>query len=364
MESHNLRIQEIEFGGAGIVTVRAVRENRRIYTSFREGSEALGQTPATGVGAVGLSNLLLLDTTLFRDADDGPGFYAAAAPASGDPNAWHGAGVMVSDDKISWNVLAALPLAATSGFAETALPSADWTTWDRTGTVDIRLLYGSLSNFSEDDALAELSPILLGDEVLMYTTATQLASDRYRLEGALIRGRRGTDWAVGAHAAGERFLFLDPLTVARISTALSEWNQTRYYRAFSVGQVTPGVVTYTFINTMICLKPYSPVNIAGSRDGSNNLTITWDRRSRIWGNWSASTPPPLGEAAELYDVEFWDTAFTSLKRTVTPQPTSRAASYSAADQTTDGFTPGDPVGVKIYQISADVGRGFPGQAVI
>ena len=39
--------------------------------------------------------------------------------------------------------------------------------------------------------------------------------------------------------------------------------------------------------------------------------------------------------------------------------TTATVTYSAADQTSDGITPGDPVDVRIYQISATVGRGYP-----
>jgi hypothetical protein len=47
----------------------------------------------------------------------------------------------------------------------------------------------------------------------------------------------------------------------------------------------------------------------------------------------------------------------SVLRTITGL-SSPAASYSAANQTSDGLTPGDPVLLRVYQMSAIVGRGI------
>lgn len=47
--------------------------------------------------------------------------------------------------------------------------------------------------------------------------------------------------------------------------------------------------------------------------------------------------------------------------TITPQP---ATIYTAAQQTEDGFTPGDPIKVRIYQVSALLGRGGFAEATI
>jgi hypothetical protein len=41
---------------------------------------------------------------------------------------------------------------------------------------------------------------------------TVLASGLYELSG-LLRGRRGTEWAMASHVTGERFILLWPMTV-------------------------------------------------------------------------------------------------------------------------------------------------------
>lgn len=361
-----LRILDAEYGRPGIMHLKAVDDNIRHYTSTVVGAGSAGHIPDV-IPMIGLSGMFLMDLPLFRDQDDSPGFYVTAFPETGNPGSWRGAVVLVSEDGgQTWRELTFIETAPVVGVIENALPDADWTVWDHTNFIDVRMLNGGeLASVTEAEALNDANASVWGSEIGIFRDATLLSSNpnRYRLEH-LIRGRRGSDWATGIHAVGDRFVFLDPDTIRRPMQALSDLNVVRQYRAVSVSQQIDFAYTHTFTNTGIGLKPYSPQNIAGARDGSNNLTITWTRRSRIWGGWSIVTPPPLGEATELYDVEIWDTGFTTLERTITPQPTSETASYSAAEQTSDGFTPGDPVGVIVYQISADVGRGFPGSAVV
>jgi hypothetical protein len=76
--------------------------------------------------------------------------------------------------------------------------------FDEAGTVDVKLVEGTLSSVTRDQVLDGSNVALLGDEIIQFRTATQLAAQRYRLTG-LLRGRLGTDWAVGT-PRGERAL--------------------------------------------------------------------------------------------------------------------------------------------------------------
>jgi len=42
---------------------------------------------------------------------------------------------------------------------------------------------------------------------------------------------------------------------------------------------------------------------------------------------------------------------------------TQTAAYSAANQTSDGLTPGNPVRVAVYQVG-QYGRGYPGRATV
>jgi hypothetical protein len=92
------------------------------------------------------------------------------------------------------------------------------------------------------------------------------------------------------------------------------------------------------------------------------LTVTWVRRTRVGGELrDVSGVVPLAETSEAYEVELLNG--NTVVRTVTGL-TSPTVSYSAANQTADGITPGDPVGVRVYQMSALVGRGIPGSRTV
>jgi len=92
---------------------------------------------------------------------------------------------------------------------------------------------------------------------------------------------------------------------------------------------------------------------------SGDVTIRWTRRSRAlaadsWGGLEV----PLAEELEAYEVEILDGA--TVKRVLSATTTS--AVYTAAWQTADwGATlgPGDALDIRIFQLSALVGRGAP-----
>mgnify|MGYP005865291791 CR=1 FL=1 len=88
-----------------------------------------------------------------------------------------------------------------------------------------------------------------------------------------------------------------------------------------------------------------------------DLTIRWTRRSRSLAadNWGAFDVP-LAEETEAYEVEVVDGMV--VKRTLS----TTSAVYTVADQTADWgapLGPGDNLTVRIYQLSALVGRGAP-----
>ncbi len=108
------------------------------------------------------------------------------------------------------------------------------------------------------------------------------------------------------------------------------------------------------------LRPFSVVHIEQpwrKARSPGDLTIRWKRRSRAlsadsWGGLDA----PVAEEAETYEVEIMDGA--AVKRTLVTGTTS--ATYSGAQQMADWgklLGPGDTLDIRIFQLSALVGRG-------
>ena len=110
------------------------------------------------------------------------------------------------------------------------------------------------------------------------------------------------------------------------------------------------------------LRPFSVTHVAQpwhTPRTPGDLTIRWTRRSRAlaadsWGGLEV----PLAEETEAYEVEILDGA--TVKRVLSTTTTS--AAYTAAAQTADWgapLAPGDTLDIRIFQLSALVGRGAP-----
>jgi hypothetical protein len=103
------------------------------------------------------------------------------------------------------------------------------------------------------------------------------------------------------------------------------------------------------------------VHIKATRNGGGDLTITWVRRTRYSGEWRDLVDVPLNEANEAYEVDVLDGAGQVVR---TLSSTSPSITYTAADQTTDFGAPPSGLAVAVYQISAAIGRGFAGRAIV
>jgi hypothetical protein len=91
---------------------------------------------------------------------------------------------------------------------------------------------------------------------------------------------------------------------------------------------------------------------------NSNILITWQRRTRIGGAWLDGTGTvPLSEESEQYDLEIYSLDGGTLIRTVKGLTTNRY-DYSSALQFADFGVYLPYVYVKVYQVSASVGRGF------
>jgi hypothetical protein len=85
----------------------------------------------------------------------------------------------------------------------------------------------------------------------------------------------------------------------RFQAAIADITATRHDRAPSIYESVESAPA-TVIKALRGReeRPYAPVHLAGPRDGTGNLTITWVRRTRVNGVWADFTGDvPLSEAA-------------------------------------------------------------------
>ena len=359
-----MRIDQIEYSG-GVLQVSATREDAAVYVSDAEGvpPPAVDDT----VDYEGVTLYELIDCPVIRDHDDGAGIYTATA---GLTDYWHGATIYRSlDNGSSWSFWFGETQDAIIGYATAALADVnDPNVWDRGNSVNIRLVDAndSLTAATEAQVLNGSNLAILGNEIINFTTIVEEDDGSFTISG-LLRGRKGTEWATDDHAVGDRFVLLNFNYIDHHFIPVGDHEDTYpngvYYHCVSAGLGWTMGITKQLVTKIRSLMPYAPCHIAGSRDGSNDLTITWIRRNRLFGEWRSSVGVPMSEDSEAYEVDIIGDSSGDVLRTITGL-SSPTATYTAAQQTTDGITPGDPVIVRVYQISALIGRGFAAEETV
>lgn len=299
-------------------------------------------------------------TSIFADApalriDDlpTPGIYHTAATSLVDAS-YRGASLYTSAGT-AFGLADDVPAEGDLGVCVTLLGVASEYLID-SGEFEVKMTNGELSSRTQAEMLAGEGRLLVGKpgrwELIGYTTATLTGVRRYRLSG-LLRGLRGTEKNINMHEADDFVLSLDGGGISRLTLSTATLGTTLNAKHVPADGVVSAYAATPLSITGQALKPFSPVQVRGSRDASNNLTITWNRRTREFVRLLALSGVPLGEEIESYEVDIVHAS--SVVRTLSV--TSPSASYSAADQSTDGLTPGDPVTVRVYQKSAIAGRG-------
>jgi hypothetical protein len=362
------RILSTQLGANWAMRVEAVTEDAATYALTAEGDSGAGYVPDT-MPVPYYTRLAVPDLALIQDADDmdqdGLREYAFACPYS--PTGWRGVTVFRSPDGTAWDQIGVLTSPATWGVVTAApgAPASPWT-WDDTNTLTVRLTAGELDSATDLEVLnwANMAALIAPDgsaEIIQFGTATENPNGTWTLS-RLLRGRRGTEDLIATRSAGDVFLLLDDTRLAFGDDTTAE-AALRHFRAASIFE------TWMTANSQASKsargraeQPYAPAQVAGSRDMSGNLTITWLRRTRVGGEWLDGTGTvPLSEASEAYEVEILNGG--TVVRTITGL-TSASASYSAAAQTSDFGSAQSSVAVRVYQISNIVGRGVAAGATV
>lgn len=372
------RITENTIGQGLTSAQKALRESASAYTaSDAQGGGNLGFTPSP-VPILAPTLLMLFDIPLLRDSDSNPGntgYYAALTSAL---PGWPGAELDRSLDDSEFDPVDSSGSPVDYGFTTNALANpASPFDWDNVNTLTVKMSQGGLASDTAANVLAGSNMLLIGNdtngyEVVQFTTAVLNMDGTYTLSG-LLRGRRGTEWMCGfwgdfsnglmTHAIGDRVIVADPAELLHEKDNLSALNLLYYYRGVTDGQDVGSAIDVQFTNTGNDLRPYAPVKVGGFFDTQGNLIVTWNRRTRIggdgWGN-PTTGQEPLSEDSELYDVEIL--SGSTVVRTVRGLTTPTMV-YTVAMMTADFGSPPASVTVNVYQISAQVGRGFKGHGV-
>ena len=152
------------------------------------------------------------------------------------------------------------------------------------------------------------------------------------------------------HVAEERCVLLRAAGVRRIAMANSDIGLPYFYKGITLSRSLSSQESRSFIDTGVGLKPFAPILVGKANDGTISL-IAWQRRSRLAVRMigAIGISAPLGEAWEKYEIDVFDADSVTLATITTSVPNLEFANadYPSA------------AGVKVYQLSETVGRGYP-----
>ena len=206
---------------------------------------------------------------------------------------------------------------AVLGRALTILPNGQSAVFDLANAVEVELDDAEhWLQARDDDALINGANLaVLGDEFIQFAAAEPTGPKRFRLS-RLLRGRRGSEWAMPAHQAGERFCLLTPASLIAIELPTEMVGASVQVRPNGLADDDHPGVSMTLSGE--ALRPSSPVNLKATLD-EGGLTLSWTRRSRLGWAWVDGLDAPLSETVELYRVEISGTASELSFDTVEPR---------------------------------------------
>jgi hypothetical protein len=124
-----------------------------------------------------------------------------------------------------------------------------------------------------------------------------------------LRGRGGSEWAIGTHAAGDDFVLLDDHIITLDPRIVGD--------AASASIAAIGSGDEAAVSTPIAgagtSRPLAPVHGVVRQSGTGGLTLTWVRRARgAWG-WHDAVDVPLNEDEERWTIGYGDAATPAVR---------------------------------------------------
>lgn len=348
------RVRSITIGDQ--IDVEAVGYNSPV---FGGGNRFAAMVPANKPAPVfGLSYMTFAELPVPNA--DSPNLWSPRVLVAQEP--WPGGVLLFEDDRaggFTFNSRHSIP--AILGQTTTALALGVTDIWDTVSTVTVALDNPAftLSSTSDEAVLngANVMAILTPSgewEVFAYATATLNLDGTYTLS-RLLRGLLGTESYRGNPSpVGSLVTVYDQERFGVISGSdarLGLLFDGRYgadgvdvfdNRYLDVA-VTPRGVPY---------RPYSPVHLTQTVDGSDNIMLSWTRRTRFEGDPWADGEVPLNENSEQYEIVITG------GRTITVVGATTTV-YTSTQQVADFGVIQPSVSWTIYQMSDRFGRGAP-----
>lgn len=358
--SHIVRLTNVGISKAGMLVCEGVSEDVSSYDFYTPPASSV-VTQQEGL-TIPTTDLVFMDIPLLPgEVDVNYGTLRIASAPSNIEN-WNGSIIYRSNDGgeaggNTWQIVGNTIANAVVGVTLTDLGACLLPdTWDYANTLDVFFKIGEeqVVSGTEEAVLNGANACVIGDEIIQFKTATILDSNpkKIRLSG-LLRGRLGTEFAAKVlHPYGADFVMLTTATT-KVPMPYNLIGSMRYYKGVSVGSNLQLTDEESFIYNGVAFKPYSVVELQGVKSG-NDWLISWVRRTRTGGELRDTIGTvPLNEESEKYEIDIMNGA--TVVKTYTS--TTPGYTYTQAQQIADFGSVQTSIQVRIYQISAIVGRG-------
>jgi len=363
-ETLTVRLVTVEDFPDGRMTCTARLAGQTLYTPSAVGEVTAAQSEV--LVANGPTMAALLDIPYLMSGMNEAGFVGAMySPMTSWPG---GVFYNSNDGGESWDAIRAVTENATAGMATTVLAAAaSYQIVDAINTVTIRLNHGTLASVTLLAMFNGANHFALGAhgrwEICAAQTVVDHGDGTYTLSN-LMRGRFGTEQYGSAHTATDTFVLLDSADLAFITVPIGNIGLQKLWCAVGRDKTLDSADDIAFTYTGENLECRSPIRLRGSRSPLTfDWALEWERRTRMPVEPFSGIATPLGETAESYEVEIWDSGFSTLKRTFSGL-SSKSAVWTQAQQIADFGEKKNSAAIRVYQMSSLVGRGYPLQGVL
>lgn len=308
--THTVFLTEAQYGRPGLVQLKG--RSDAVPVMFVEGAPpAVGEFPETVLVFLEQTTVVFLDLPAMDSGDQAPRYHVVYSYPEED---WPGATLHRSrDGGASYDLVHAGTLEVIGGTALTALPSADPHCTDTTSTLEVQLTHGQLISVTPEAFQGGGNLAMLGSELLQFREAVLIAEGTYRLSH-FWRGRRGTEWAVGTHAAGEVFTWIDQ-AVYDVEVELAERYVPRQWKAVTQTLDFSSVTPQTYAVLSENLRPWSVGSPEALRQANDDWILSWRGRARFNGAWIDGSQAVNDNDVTGYKVEiFSDATYTTVMR--------------------------------------------------
>ena len=339
-------------------------ELMQIDTSIYDGVRGVDRNSTVPTPLIyGPPTTFYMDLPMLSDSDTP---YAGYVAAFADP--WPGAVFIYRSADTSGYVLnTVLGTRATIGKTLYDLYPGPEGRWDYANSIIVEVSGGTLSSVTELELLSGKNACAIrngdGDwEIIQFLNAELVSAGTYRLT-TLLRGQLGTEHAMRSPVPASSDWVLLNAAVRQVDMQTSDillsynWKDGPHNRTIDDNSYNSLSLAFEGEG----LRAYSPTDVQLEMDNSDNIVVSWKRRTRIGGdNWDVEEVP-LGEEYEKYRLVVYAANQVTVLRTV--DVTTPSYTYTVAQYTTDfGSAPND-LYLSVAQVTP-YGTGTPRKGLV